>query len=60
VIKNRQTGIYGDHIKQKKSGMLRILFQNPQGLGRLAQDEQGQTLKINKLKHLLLTHSIDV
>ena len=26
-------GIYGDLIKQKRNGMVRILFHNPQGLG---------------------------
>lgn len=57
---NRQSGIYGDHIKQKRSGMLRILFQNPQGLGRIHSGESIQSLKLTKLKDILIKQNIDV
>jgi hypothetical protein len=59
-MENRQTGIYGDHLKQKRHGMLRILFQNPQGLGRIESGRSTQSLKITKLKDLLLKHNFDV
>jgi hypothetical protein len=57
---NRPNGIYGDHIKQKRPGMVRILFQNPQGLGRLAGDSTAQTPKLNKLRDTLLKHKVDI
>jgi hypothetical protein len=59
-MEHRQPVVYGDHIKQKRSGMLRILFQNPQGLGRISSDRQEPSLKINKLKEVLLKQHIDV
>jgi exonuclease III len=40
--------------------MIRILFQNPQGLGRLQNNEGPPTSKINKLKNTLLKHDIDL
>jgi Exonuclease III len=57
---NRHSGIYGDHIKQKNGGMIRILFQNPQGLGRIGQVGQEQSLKLSKLKDFLIKHKFDV
>jgi exonuclease III len=57
---NRLDSIYGDHIKQKKKGMVRILFQNPQGLGPLSDVQGCQTSKINTLKDTLLKHQIDL
>lgn len=57
---NRLQGIYGDHIKQKWNGMVRILFNNPQGLGAIQNREQCQSYKINKLKDTLLKHNIDI
>jgi hypothetical protein len=30
TVENCLAGIYGDHLKQKQKGMVRILFQNPQ------------------------------
>ena len=60
TAENRLNGIYGDHIKQKRQGMVRILFQNPQGLGSIASGRGGQSLKIRKLRDTLLTHNIDV
>ena len=60
ITENRLNGIYGDHIKQKRHGMVRILFQNPQGLGNMDSSRNGQSLKIMKLKDTLLKHSIDV
>lgn len=59
-MENRHKGIYGDHIKQKRSGMIRILFQNPQGLGRLNMERHLTSPKINKLKALLLRQHIDI
>lgn len=56
IEENRLSGIYGDHIKQKRSGMVRILFQNPQGLGKLGD----QSVKLNKLKDTLLKHNVDI
>ena len=53
-------GIYGDHIKQKRNGMVRILFNNPQGLGPIRNRDQCQSYKINKLKDTLLKHGIDI
>jgi exonuclease III len=40
--------------------MVRILFQNPQGLGPLRDGEYSQSPKINKLKDTLLTHNVDI
>jgi hypothetical protein len=40
--------------------MLRILFQNPQGLGKIHSGGQSQSLKITKLKDIFLKHNIDV
>lgn len=57
---NRLSGIYGDHLKQKRKGMIRILFQNPQGIGSIDSNNSRQTLKINKLKHTLLKHDVDI
>jgi len=57
---NRHTGIYGDHLKPKKKGMVRLLFQNPQGLGPMNELTQLQTSKITKLKETLLKHDIDL
>jgi len=57
---NRLLGIYGDHIKPKRQGMIRILFQNPQGIGHINGDGSMQSLKITKLKETLLKHNIDV
>jgi hypothetical protein len=60
-VENRLTGIYGDHIKQKRKGMVRILFQNPQGLGPIARARETgcQTRKITSLKDTILKHNID-
>lgn len=57
---NRLTGIYGDHIKPKKKGMIRILFQNPQGVGQLSPNRTTLSSKINKLKDTLLKHDVDI
>jgi Endonuclease/Exonuclease/phosphatase family. len=57
---NRPIGIYGDHIKQKRSGMVRILFQNPQGLGHLAGGNNTLTPKLKKLRDTLIKHKIDI
>jgi exonuclease III len=57
---NHLDGIYGDHIKQKKQGMICILFQNPQGIGPLNSNRRYQTSKINNLKDTLLKHDIDI
>lgn len=58
---NRLDGIHGDHIKQeKKTGMIRILFQNPQGLGPINSDHNCQTSKINTLKDIVIKHDIDI
>jgi Endonuclease/Exonuclease/phosphatase family./Reverse transcriptase (RNA-dependent DNA polymerase). len=57
---NRLQGIYGDHLKQKRNGMVRILFNNPQGLGPIRNRDQCQSFKINKLKDTLLKHNIDI
>jgi hypothetical protein len=57
---NRLSGIYGDHIKLKKKNMLRILFQNPQGLGRMDSTETLQTDKLNAIKNVTIKHSVDV
>jgi Exonuclease III len=40
--------------------MVRILFQNPQGLGRLSANVTTQTSKLYKLKETLLKHNIDI
>jgi hypothetical protein len=50
----RLEGIYGDHIKQKWKGTLRILFQNPQGLGPINSSLDIQSSKINTLKNTIL------
>jgi hypothetical protein len=57
---NRPNGIYGDHLKRKRSGMVRILFQNPQGLGRLAGGSSAQTPKLTKLRDTLIKHDKDI
>jgi Endonuclease/Exonuclease/phosphatase family. len=57
---NRLSGIYGDHIKPKKRNTIRILFQNPQGLGRMDSNDNIYTDKINSLKNVMLKHTIDV
>ena len=57
---NRLSGIYGDHLKKKRKGTLRILFQNPQGLGQMVQADSTYSDKINKLKYVLLKHDIDI
>jgi Endonuclease/Exonuclease/phosphatase family. len=57
---NRLSGIYGDHLKQKRSGMLRIFFQNPQGIGPISSDGRGQSLKITKLKDFFIKHKVDL
>jgi exonuclease III len=40
--------------------MLRILFQNPQGLGILQSNRNMQSSKINKLKNTMLKQDIDI
>jgi exonuclease III len=60
IDENRLSGIYGDHLKQKRSGMVRILFQNPQGLGRLSSERNQHSDKINKLKDTLIKHNVDL
>lgn len=57
---NRLAGIYGDHLKQKQQGMVRILFQNPQGLGQLDSNNHRQSIKIKKLKETLIKHNVDI
>jgi hypothetical protein len=57
---NRPTGIYGDHMKQKRTGMVRILFQNPQGLGHLSGGNKTLTPKLEKLRDALIKHKIDI
>lgn len=57
---NRLEGVYGDHIKQKRKGTIRMLFQNPQGIGPINSNRACQTSKINTLKKTLLKHDIDV
>jgi len=57
---NRLEGIYGDHIKQKRKGMIRLLFQNPQGLGPISNLRACQSSKLNTLKDTLIKHNIDV
>jgi exonuclease III len=57
---NCLSGIYGDHLKQKRSGMVRILFQNPQGLGHLSSNRTQQSDKMNELKDTLLKHNVDL
>lgn len=57
---NRLPNIYGDHIKQKTKRTVRVLFQNPQGLGPLYPPPHNQSTKINKLKNILLRHNVDI
>lgn len=57
---NRLSGIYGDHIKPKRKNMVRILFQNPQGIGRLDLNGQMHTDKLNAIKTFTLKHAVDV
>jgi hypothetical protein len=57
---NRLGGIYGDHLKQKRQGMIRFLFQNPQGLGHIDSDTHRQSIKTKKLKYALIKHNVDI
>jgi Endonuclease/Exonuclease/phosphatase family. len=57
---NHPNGIYGDHLKQKRSGMVRILFQNPQGLGSMKGGSPTQSLKTTNIRETLIKHSIDI
>jgi hypothetical protein len=57
---NRLSGIYGDHIKPKRKNMVRILFQNPQGIGRLDLNGQMHMDKLNAIKTFTLKHAVDV
>lgn len=57
---NRLSGIYGDHLKQKRKGTIRILFQNPQGLGMMIHADRTYTDKINKIKYTMIKHDVDV
>jgi Reverse transcriptase (RNA-dependent DNA polymerase). len=57
---NRQRGVYGDHLKQKQGGMVRIFFQNPQGIGPISNDRARQSSKITKLKDFILNHKVDI
>jgi len=59
TVENRLVGIYGDHIKHKKKGMVRFMFQNPQGIGRISSNPGCQSSKINTLKDVLLRHEVD-
>jgi hypothetical protein len=59
-VKNLPNGIYGDHIKQKQAGIIRILFQNPQGLGHLNGRSRMQTPKLTKLRDTMIKHNIDI
>jgi Endonuclease/Exonuclease/phosphatase family. len=53
-------GIYGDHIKPKKKNMLRILFQNPQGLGHMDTNERLHTDKLNAIKTVTIKQDVDI
>jgi exonuclease III len=57
---NRPTGIYGDHLKRKRAGMVRIFFQNPQGIGRINGGGRVQSPKIMKLREALIKHNFDI
>jgi hypothetical protein len=57
---NRLRGVYGDHLKQKQGGMVRIFFQNPQGTGPISSDSEWQSSKITKLKDFILNHKVNI
>jgi hypothetical protein len=58
--RDRHLGIYGDHIKPKRKNTMRILFQNPQGLGHMNTNDSMHTDKINSLKNVILKHEVDI
>lgn len=57
---NRLLGIYGDHIKPKNKNTIRLLFQNPQRLGRMNDKDSMYTDKLNTMKNVILKHEVDV
>jgi len=58
---NHREGIHGDAMNKKKDEeMLRILFQNVGGISFMSGDVTQESVKIEKLKRLILGKSIDL
>jgi len=58
---NHWKGIYGDAITQRKdNGKIRILLQNPGGIGFVTGQRNRESFKIDKLKKIVNEKQIDI
>ena len=55
-----EKGYFGDPLTRKKGDCVRILLHNPRGIGFISDKRCKQTLKLEKLKKLILTHDFDL
>ena len=51
---------FGDHLQQNDTSTIRILLNNPGGIGFIENSRCLQTLKMEKLKKLIIQHNIDI
>jgi len=61
IDQNHCKGIYGDAITQKKDDdYIRILLQNPGGIGFITGQRNRESYKIEKLKKFIINKQVDI
>ena len=53
-------GVWGHHFRKASQDCLRLLCYNTGGIGFLSEERSKETLKMHKLKKLLLNNQIDL
>ena len=57
---NHDKGHHGDPLRRKKENCIRILLHNPGGIGFVSNQRSKETLKMEKLKKLILEQNVDI
>ena len=58
--RKHRDGIYGDAINRKRDDCVRLLFQNVGGIGFCSATRSQESLKLEKLKELVIDKEVDI